>query len=215
MVQVVVERPWRRCRWGSLQLDIPPSVLAPRPWTEAQCAWAVALGGDGPALELCSGAGHIGLELARRTGRSVVQVDRSPVACRVARRNARLNGMGSRSLVICGELDGPWSANRRYSTVLADPPYIARADVSRFPDDPPLAIDGGPDGLDLVRRTVRVATRVVDAGGHLVLQLGAPEQVELAADLASTAFDPVGVQGHASDRWLLALRRRTGPGAPG
>src|SRR5690606_693404 len=66
-------------------------LLRPRPWTAAHGKWAAELAAEapaGPILELCSGAGHIGLVAARRSGRALVQVDREPAAAAYARVNA-------------------------------------------------------------------------------------------------------------------------------
>ncbi|NLE98960.1 MAG: methyltransferase, partial [Propionibacterium sp.] len=66
-----------------LQIEYDERVLAPRPWTRMQSEWAAEIAlraPDGPVLELCSGAGHIGLEAARLSGRALVCVDQNPAA---------------------------------------------------------------------------------------------------------------------------------------
>lgn len=71
-------------------------VLEPRPWTEAQSAWAAELLTDappGPVLELCAGVGHIGLGAVRDSSRYLVMVDFNPVAQRFAQDNAAANGL--------------------------------------------------------------------------------------------------------------------------
>ena len=86
--------------------------------------------------------------------------------------------------------------------IIADPPWVPTAGIGRFPMDPPLAIDGGADGLSLARECVEVArTHLVDAG-VMLLQLGDETQVrEVAAGLADRGLtvsdvrrpDPTGV----------------------
>jgi hypothetical protein len=65
-------------RFGPLLVDFDRRVLRPRPWTLRQCIWAAELSdglGGGPILELCAGAGHIGLVGAMMTDRDLVQVE--------------------------------------------------------------------------------------------------------------------------------------------
>src|SRR5947209_7641166 len=83
--------------FGPLTVTFDASVLRPRPWTAAQGEWAselVATGAapDGPLLELCSGAGQIGLVATALSGRPLLQVDASQPACRFARANADAAG---------------------------------------------------------------------------------------------------------------------------
>src|SRR4051794_6989307 len=87
----------QRMAFGPLTVTFDASVLRPRPWTAAQGEWAaelVAAGAapDGPLLELCSGAGQIGLVAAVLSGRPLVQVDSSEHGCRFARMNADAAG---------------------------------------------------------------------------------------------------------------------------
>src|SRR3954462_15106293 len=87
----------QRTAFGPLTVTFDASVLRPRPWTAAQGEWAAELATtgtapDGPLLELCSGAGQIGLVAAIRSGRPLVQVDASQPACRFARANADAAG---------------------------------------------------------------------------------------------------------------------------
>src|SRR5690606_28573445 len=83
-----------RVRFGGLDVEVHPDVLVPRPWTVAQARWGAQLAhglAAGPVLELYAGGGQIGLELARLTGRHLVQVDASGAACQLAWRNAARN----------------------------------------------------------------------------------------------------------------------------
>ena len=87
----------RSCTFGPITVDYDERVLEPREWTLQQSRWAAELAGDaesGPILELCSGAGHIGLAAAVLSGRDLVQVDANPVACSFAIFNAARAGLG-------------------------------------------------------------------------------------------------------------------------
>ena len=72
----------------------------------------------------------------------------NPVACDYARRNAEAAGLGDCVEVRDGTLTTCSTTRERFALVIADPPWVRRAEVGRFPEDPLLAIDGGDDGLD-------------------------------------------------------------------
>lgn len=161
---------------GGLTIRWDHRVLEPRPWTEAQSTWLASLeptAPPGPALELCSGAGHIGLVFQRLTGRHLVMVDANPVACEYAAANARAAGVPRDSLEIRNAFMADALADdERFPLVLADPPWVPRAEVGRFPDDPRTAIDGGPDGLGLAAECLGLIDRHLSPAGHAVLQVG-------------------------------------------
>ena len=69
-------------------------------------------------------------------------------------------------------MDAVLAPDERFAVVIADPPWVPRADTGRYPEDPVLAIDGGDDGLDLARRCWALADRHLLEGGSAVLQLG-------------------------------------------
>lgn len=199
----------RTIDFGGMTISYDDDVLEPRPWTLAQSRWAAELLADlpdGPVLELCAGAGQIGLAVGRATGRSLVQVDVEPRACDHARRNAAAAGVTVD--VRCADLDEAVGEHERFPLVLADPPYIPADAVHELPDDPGSAIDGGADGLDLVRRCLRVAAIHLDDGGVVLLQLGGPGQTEaVTAEAPSYGLEVIGAQTHGGDRSLVLLRR--------
>ena len=86
----------RTMRFGSLQIRYDDRVLEPRPWTTAQSAWAAELieqAPEGDVLELCTGAGHIGLLAIAGSDRRLVAVDASPTAAEHAADNAAAAGL--------------------------------------------------------------------------------------------------------------------------
>ncbi len=173
--------------FGGLTIRHDERVLEPRPWTQAQSRWAAHLVAQAPeqsALELCTGAGHIGLLLAALSGVRVVAVDVDPVAGEFARANAEEAGLAEHFEVRVGPMDRVLGDDELFGVVVADPPWVPRGETGRFPEDPLLAIDGGDDGLDLARLCLDVSARHLLPGGHLVLQLGSEAQAEaLCADL--------------------------------
>jgi len=173
--------------FGRLTIAYDDRVLEPRPWTVLQSDWAAELlaeAPDGPVLELCTGAGHIGLLAVADTERHLVAVDASSSACAWARSNAGAHGMADRVEVREGRLEEAVRPLERFALVIADPPWVPRAEVGRFPDDPPTAIDGGPAGLDVARACLAVGAQVLAPGASLLLQLGYGDQADaLGADL--------------------------------
>lgn len=113
-----------------------------------QSEWAAELAAvvpPGPILEVCCGAGQTGLAAAIASGRALVQVDADHFACELAHRNALAAGIADRVRVFCTKIEGFSGGDTSYPLIIADPPYIRTADVSRFPEDPVLAIDGGDE----------------------------------------------------------------------
>ena len=93
--------------FGDLEVLYDGRIIEPRPWTVHQSNWAKTLSASlpiGPVLELCCGAGHIGLQSVIGTDRDLVQIDVDPVACSYATRNAERAGMMDRVDVRCGGL---------------------------------------------------------------------------------------------------------------
>lgn len=198
--------------FGPITIEADDSVLTPRPWTLAQSAWAAELAPGapaGPMLELCCGAGHIGLAAAHLSGRALVQVDRDGSACAWAHRNAAHNGIPTD--VRHAEMDDALLASERFALVIADPPYLVSAEVARYPDDPPTAIDGGDDGLAVIDRCLAVATRHALPGAPVLVQVRGPAQAEAVADLARVRVYPLAleaVRAETDERAVVLFRRR-------
>lgn len=167
--------------FGPVTVRWEGDVLEPRPWTIAQAEWVSELATtapSGPVLELFAGVGHIGLAVAVLSGRHVVQGELEEEACAWAKRNAADNGLAERVELRCGDAAEVLHAHERFPLVLADPPYIPSGEVDRFPGDPPVAIDGGDDGLDLVRLALRIGADHLAEGGSLVLQIRNEQQAK-------------------------------------
>lgn len=196
--------------FGPLCVTFDDEVLEPRPWTLAQATWAAELAPsvpEGPILELCSGAGHIGQAAAALAGRALVQVDVDPHACALAEANAAAN-LGDRAVEVrCRDLDVAVDPDERFPIVLADPPYLPSTQSGDWPDDPRLAVDGGDDGLDLPRRCLAVAGRHLAEGGVVLLQaLGRSQVLQLAADVAAAGLRVTDLR-EVDDRRAVALLR--------
>lgn len=175
-----------RVDFGVLSVAFDGRVLHPRPWTVIQATWAAELAADvpaGPILELCCGAGHIGLLAALLSGRRVVQVDSDPSACRFARLNAEAAALAADVEIRCADLGSALRPDERFPIIIADPPYIPSGELGRFPADPRAAIDGGQDGLDAVRACLDVVSGHLLELGACLLQVRGPAQLEALAPL--------------------------------
>ncbi|SHF73732.1 release factor glutamine methyltransferase [Jatrophihabitans endophyticus] len=179
---VVVDEPSEStCRFGPVTVRYDERVLTPRSWTLTQSSWAAELAAaapPGPLLELCAGAGHIGLAAAVLADRDLVQVEADGVAAGYARVNATAAGWGERVEVREQRLQVAVRPDERFPVVLADPPYLPTAEIARWPEDPVTAIDGGADGLALVHACLDVAGVHLAPGGWLLLQVAGPAQAD-------------------------------------
>jgi methylase of polypeptide subunit release factors len=169
-----------------LRIEYDARVLAPRAWTAAQSRWAAELiraVPPGPVLEVCAGAGHIGLLAVRLAPRPLVAVDLDPVACGFLRRNAALAGISVD--VREGRMDEVLGDDEEFAVIVADPPWVRTSEVDRYPDDPVRAIDGGDDGLDLARTCLDVIDRHLVMGGSALLQVGPLDHAQRVAALVA------------------------------
>ena len=202
----------QRIAFGPLTIAYDDQVLTPRPWTTVQAGWASRLLPvlpEGPVLELCSGAGQIGLLAVHAHDRSLLAVDANPAACAWIRHNADANGIAVE--VREGDLAEVLDTAEQFPLIIADPPWVRRAEVSRFPEDPVLAIDGGDDGLDLARTCVRVIAAHLAPEGAALLQLGSDEQVaQLADQLEACGLAVVDGVTFAGRGTVVQLGRSTG-----
>lgn len=175
--------------FGGITIQYDDRVLRPRPWTLAQSRWAAELLEElpeGRVLELCAGVGHIGLAAVADGRRELVMVDLNPAACEMARRNADAALMSRRVEIRRGRMDQVIAADERFALVVADPPWVSSTDITTYPDDPPIAIDGGSDGLDLARTCCAVIDAHLADGGSAILQLGTTEQADAIAQNLET-----------------------------
>lgn len=206
----------RTCRFGPLEITYDERVLEPRAWTFLQSRWAADLAVEappGPLLELCAGAGHIGLAAAVLSDRALVQVEADPVAAGHARANAERAHWTARSEVRVAPLDSALHVGERFPLVIADPPYLRSDEIDRFPADPRLAIDGGDDGLAVVRGCLAVGALHLVAGGALLLQVAGPRQAARVVGLAAEQHPELSCceTRAVDDERAVVLLRRAGP----
>jgi release factor glutamine methyltransferase len=174
-----------------IPLRVDARVLIPRPDTERLVEVALLRTRErsmlGSALDLCTGSGCVAIAFARsRPTWSVTAVDVSGEALAVARDNAHRTGAIRNVRLLEGSLFGPVQ-DQRFDLITANPPYIPSAELLELPIDvrgfePQLALDGGPDGLDLVRDIAARAPQHLTPGGLLALEICAdqgPRAIEI------------------------------------
>jgi release factor glutamine methyltransferase len=185
----------RRARWEPLQyvlgradfagltLAVGPGVFIPRPETEELAARALAVlpPVGGVVLEPCTGSGAVAAALAaRRPGLRVAATERSPDALAWARRNLATLGLDGRVALLAGDLLAPLAGAGlagRCDLLVANPPYLAREVLPGLPAEvrawePVEALDGGPDGLEVIARLLDDAPAWLRPGGTLLLEIG-------------------------------------------
>ncbi len=149
-----------------IELHSPPGVLVPRPDTEALVEAALTqLPEDEERFvaDVGSGTGAVGLSLAwARPKVKLYATDLSPEALAATRENASRLGLTDRVAVLRGPLLEPIPAKRPVDLVVSNPPYIPSAQIETLAPEirdhePRLALDGGPDGLDVYRRLIPAA----------------------------------------------------------
>jgi len=157
------------------RLAVDARVLIPRPETEQLAELGLeALPEGGAALDLGTGSGALALALALgRPGAAVTAVDLSPEALEVARANAA--ALGAAVTFLAGDLYAPLPAGARYDLIVSNPPYVPTGELSRLQREvqrePRLALDGGADGLAVLRRVVAGAPARLTAGGTLLMEM--------------------------------------------
>jgi release factor glutamine methyltransferase len=144
-------------------------VLIPRPETEHVIEAALAVKAD-TILDVGTGSGAIAITLALETRVRVVATDISPAALEIAKENATRLG-ASVDFVAC-DLTGALAG--RFDLIVSNPPYVPKTEslpreVRDF--EPELALYGGEDGLEIYRRLIPEAARLLNPGGSLIMEL--------------------------------------------
>lgn len=161
-----------------------PGALVPRYETEVLVEKLLAAVRPGPALilDVGTGSGVIAVTLALELpGALVVGTDCSLPAIRLAAQNAALHGAGNVRLVLC-DLAAPLRGG--FDAVAANLPYIRQGELpSLEPEvrhDPRTALDGGPDGLSVIRRFLEEAPGIVRSGGIVALEASGAQPFRIA-----------------------------------
>ncbi len=200
-----------------IDLAVDERVLIPRPETEFLAEEAIAFLKERPfpkAMDLCTGSGAIAAAVAANVPNvKVIATDMSPKAFMLARVNLRPY---QNVKVLRGDLfEALPEGELPFDAILTNPPYIPAEVIptlSREVKDyePRMALDGGADGLDIIRRIIKEAPEHLKSGGMLLMEIG-HDQGTAAIDLSAQtgAYREARIikdlEGH--DRILRALKR--------
>jgi len=181
-----------------LEFEVTPDVLIPRSETETLVGLALA---RRPAtiVDVGTGSGCVAVSLAIHLPQAVIYaIDISPATLAVARRNVERHGVAGRVRLIAGDVLTPRPSP--VDLIVSNPPYISTGECSSLPasvrnHEPRLALDGGTDGLAIVRRLLAQAPAVLRPGGGLLIEIGA-DQGEAASHLARIFFPRATIRVH-------------------
>lgn len=164
-------------------------ILRSRQWREARAVADIGTGTGAIALALAAAA--------RREGRAVAvtAVDLSPEALSLARENAQALGLSGAVDFVEGN-GASGLAPGAFDLIASNPPYIASAEVDALPalikdHEPRLALDGGADGLDILRQLVLDAALALRPGGRLFLEIGDDQGLSLRRLLECAGYTRV------------------------
>jgi release factor glutamine methyltransferase len=201
-----------------LRVRVEAGVFVPRRRTELLAREAIHLArdaGDRPVVvDLCCGSGAVALAVAAALDGEVVlhAADVDPVAVRCARRN--LAGVGE---IHRGDLFDalPRSLVGGVDVLVANVPYVPTAEIGLLPaearvHEPRVALDGGGDGLDVLRRVAAGAPRWLAPGGRLLVELTAAQAPLARRILTDTGLDPRLVTDDELDATVVVGTARTG-----
>jgi len=165
----------------ALDFAVGPDVLIPRPETEILVEKAAAWASSGACvLEIGVGSGAVIVALAvERPDLQLFGLDISLEALKLARRNAHRHGVAERIHLFAG--DTLSAVRARFPLILMNPPYIAQREaqslspeVARY--EPAIALFGGNDGLDVIRKVLSLAANHLLPGGRLLMECGYDQQ---------------------------------------
>lgn len=203
-----------------LDFELTPDVLIPRPETELLVEKAIAWLQESPGrksiADVGTGSGAIAISIASSVPDvRVLATDISLRALKVARRNASKHHLLNRIDFLQCDLLPAHASNppqkQRLDLICANLPYIPSDTLQQLPifgKEPTIALDGGPDGLDSVRRLLRIGPEWLAAGGIMLLEIEATGGIQ-ARKLAEELFPEGIIQLHkdiAGQDRLLEIR---------
>lgn len=160
-------------------------------------------------LDLCTGSGCLAILAAHTFGNAAVDaVDVSADALAVAQSNIELHGLQDRVQALRSDLLSQVPPDRCYDLIVCNPPYVNERSMKALPPEykhePRLALAGGDDGMDLVRRILADAPDLMAPEGLLVLEIG-HERAHFEA--AFPGLEPIWLDTEATTDQILLLRR--------
>ena len=191
-----------KAHFYSLELKVSPAVLIPRSETEVLVTQAIDYcrhETNRPTvavLDLCTGSGCIAIALAAHVVETeIVALDRSAAALEIARHNIENHALAARITLVRSDLfDNINQANKVvFDLIVANPPYISAAEYENLPAnvrdyEPPEALLGGADGLEVHKRIIDRAHPYLADGGALMLETAYNQAEQIVALCAASGY---------------------------
>jgi release factor glutamine methyltransferase len=209
-----------------LRVAVDPGVFVPRRRTEFLAGQAAALAFGRPSavvVDLCCGSGAVGAALLAALDRvELYAVDIDPAAVRCARRN--VGAAGAQAQVYEGDLYHPLpiTLRGRVDILVANAPYVPTEAIGLLPPEarvhePRVALDGGADGLDVVRRVATAARPWLAPGGHLLVETGEHLAAQAVDAVTGGGLVPQVARSEDLNATIVIGTRHpsSGPGIPG
>lgn len=183
----------------SYTFAVAPGVLIPRPETEGLVDHAVALLKEqefaNPRIaDIGCGAGVIAVSMLKLMPcAAAVAVDINPAALKLTEQNAETLGVAERLTIYKGDLFQPLRERREppFDCIISNPPYVRTGDIEKLDPivrdhDPRAALDGGADGLDVIRKLIDESREFLNKNGILAMEFGMGQE-SAVAELAQNA----------------------------
>ncbi len=174
-----------RKEFFSLEFEVSPAVLIPRPDTECVVTECLQLAkglAEPHILDIGTGSGCLAVTIAvRHKGAKVTATDVSPAALAVAARNAEKHGVKDCIRFLEGNVFEPIPVGEKFDFIVSNPPYIPHSVIPTLEPgvrdyEPHLALDGGEDGFAVFDRLIAGAPKHLKPGGYLIVEIGAPQE---------------------------------------
>ena len=208
----------QRQEFWSLEFEVTPAVLIPRPETElvVETARTLAASTSGARIaDVGTGSGCIAVALARELPDAALwATDVSPETLTVAGRNAKRLGVADRIQFAVGDLLAPIAGAAPFDLICANPPYVASADANSLQPElsyePASALFAGDDGLAVIQRLLVDSLAFLTPRGALVMEIGFGQADAVREQARAAGFDRVDVRNDYAgvERVLVASRER-------
>jgi len=181
-----------------LSLLVDESVLIPRPETEQLVEKAIELLQNGntatlKVLDVGTGSGNIAIALAKYLPSvAVTAIDVSEAAIKLAEENAVKNGVSDSINFLVFDLNSNGFPDENYDMIISNPPYISMLEMSNLQDEvknwePEVALTDYSDGIKMIEKVINLATKSIQKGGHLLIEISGDGQKERVRTLLSNA----------------------------
>jgi len=181
-----------------LSLNVNENVLIPRPETEQLVEKAIELLQNGnknliKVLDVGTGSGNIAIAIAKYLPlATVTAIDVSESVIKLAKKNAERNGVGDRIKFLVFDLTSDGFPEDEYDMVISNPPYISMSEMSDVQDEvknwePEVALTDYSDGVKLIEKVINLATKSIQKGGHILIEIGGNKQKERVRKLLLNA----------------------------